>query len=93
MPERIDGGFGMGTSRLEFGGASRKHSGDFLTYFLIPWAGATLAFFILIWWRNPSGFASNWPVGIVVSGVLAFCCFWSYWFIGRLRGPLWRALH
>ncbi len=93
MPGRGNTGFGMGTSRFESGGASRKLSGDFPTYFLIPWAGATLAFFILIWWRNPSEFASNWPVVIVVSGVLAFCCFSSYWFIGRLRGPLWRALH
>jgi hypothetical protein len=84
----------MGTSRPESGGASRKHSGDFPRSFLVPWAGGTLAFFILIWLRNPSGFAYNWPAGVVTSGILAFWCFLSYlWFIGRLRGPLWRALH
>ncbi len=84
----------METSRAESDGASRKHSGDFPRYFFVPWVVGTLAFFILIWFRNPSEFLSNWPAGVITSGILGFWCFLSYLsFIGRLRGPLWRAFH
>jgi hypothetical protein len=83
----------MGTSRLESNGASRKHPGDFPRYFLIPWAGGTLAFFILIWWRNSLGFVYNWQVGIVASGILALWCFWRYFrLVGRSRDPVRRVL-
>jgi len=64
---------------------------DFFTYFLIPWLGSTLLFYLLIWSRDPPRFYATWPVGIVASGVFGFAAFLGYAHQRRkiLAGP-WR---
>ncbi len=69
----------------------RKGPSDLLRYFLLPWIGSTLAFLVVMWWRDPMDLSGSWNVGIVVAGVFGIFCFLAYLtYSGKVRIGLWR---
>ncbi len=65
----------------------RKIVGDFIMYFLVPWTGSTIAFLILMWWRDPT-YSGLLITGSFASLVLGVFCFLAYLAL-QWKGTSW----